>query len=452
MLLLIVTAIGWANLNFREQAMMAISATASKIDYLWNKTTGYAHNETRRPSLNYKYGDFGTNNRLVGMTDKTAYQPGETIHIYSRAKGGGPIDYSFIHVESGERRRTGSIDSVGWIGPLFYHSAEGFDLESFQKAEINSSELKTGWHNLKLNANGVKQSIPILIETTVGRRALFVYGTDTLHAYVSSGDLPTFYRRKRGDEYFARPKVFPMSISIDFRKDGCSQNVIQRDRHLETMLSTIGLDVDIVGDKYLDNANDLADYDLIVLGSHNEYWTPGKFDALKNFHRDGGAMLFLGANSAWRYVLPFDGYEVFDGGGALFGEHRWTQQLLGSRYDRVGYNTHAGFSLVESDHFLTQGLPEQFGNESFLSECSLGSSGHETDKKIDDAFITLATGDQQGGADIVFKPRTEKYGPVLNFGSIALFHGAKDPAIQSLVKRYIDYAFTPKKTDSTSPD
>ena len=93
-------------------------------------------------------------------------------------------------------------------------------------------------------------------------------------------------------------------------------------------------------------------------------------------------------------------------------------QILGSLYNSLGYDTYASFSIIDKNHPVFLGIKKNVIGDSKL-DCQnykgdSGASGHETDKLVQGSgFSLLARGTNRSslfmntGADMVFTSLTE---------------------------------------------
>jgi N,N-dimethylformamidase len=198
--------------------------------------------------------------------------------------------------------------------------------------------------------------------------------------------------------------------------------------------------------QFNDGELNLADYKVLILSTHPEYWTIKMYETLKNWVRnDGGKLLYLGGNgincsvelhgdamtvynmdlSDW---LP---HRAYSGEGALipsrFGlRHEVESSLLGVVMSFAGMGTGAPYEVIESSHPFFNGTSlnngDRFGFNSLVSRCPGGASGHETDKR--DAStpaeaILLARGlnGERAGAEMITYS-TQSGGLVFSVGSV----------------------------------
>jgi N,N-dimethylformamidase len=81
------------------------------------------------------------------------------------------------------------------------------------------------------------------------------------------------------------------------------------DTDINAFLGHVGVAHDIIGDEDLhqDGFAALAPYRVIVTGSHPEYWSTAMLDALQEWQRSGGRLIYLGGNGFyWRVAFSDD--------------------------------------------------------------------------------------------------------------------------------------------------
>ena len=89
-------------------------------------------------------------------------------------------------------------------------------------------------------------------------------------------------------------------------KGGSCLRHFPADTHLLAWLDALGHDFDVVTDEDLeaDGVGAIADYRVVMTGSHPEYHTPGSLDALAEYTGQGGRLMYLGGNGFyWRVAV-----------------------------------------------------------------------------------------------------------------------------------------------------
>jgi N,N-dimethylformamidase len=78
------------------------------------------------------------------------------------------------------------------------------------------------------------------------------------------------------------------------------------DTHILDWLDALGYDVDCVTDEDLhyDGVESIADYKVVLTGTHPEYWSTPMWDALEAFKQRGGRLMYLGANG-WYWRIAY---------------------------------------------------------------------------------------------------------------------------------------------------
>ncbi len=180
---------------------------------------------------------------------------------------------------------------------------------------------------------------------------------------------------------------------------------------------------------------DPADYRVLVLSVHPEYWSAEMFRRVKRWVFDGGGrLMYLGGNGINCAVEFLDGGRAMrclntwpDGFESRFHAHVEPEaSLLGVAFTDAGAMTVAPYEVVEPDHWIFAGTGlkrgELFGTRTLHERYGHGASGHETDKITPSSppgLRPLARGlnPDEGGAHIVHF-ETPSGGEVFSAGSI----------------------------------
>jgi len=212
-------------------------------------------------------------------------------------------------------------------------------------------------------------------------------------------------------------------------------------------LEETGYEYDLYAENQFNDGDlNLADYKVLILSTHPEYWTIKMYETLKNWVRDdGGKLLYLGGNgincsvelhgdamtvynmdlSEW---LP---HRAYSGEGALipsrFGlRHEVESSLLGVVMSFAGMGTGAPYEVIDSTHPFFKGTSledgDKFGFNSLVSRCPGGASGHETDKRdasTPEEVKLLARGlNGEGAGAEMITYTTQSGGLVFSVGSV----------------------------------
>ena len=396
-------------------------------------------------------------NSILAASEKLVYKEGEPIilHFYRGEiiKG----EFSF-YSPSGKllERRQEKFSVYPDSKQNLYNTNRGFQKSKFKF--LIDPAIENGWVNVELFAqNQQSVNIPVLIESRQPNRTIFVESTDTLNAYISAPGLDTFYSRTNAPlGAFTKPRTSPVYYKIiDFFENShvnCNAHLINADLVHKKMIHGLGHEFSTVSDNFLDNPDNLKLVKTIIFGAHNEYWTKSKANNIYNFLKNGGKVLFLGGNTAWRIVERRSDLDVIYGNNLLDdGYADFINEVLGSYYDANGYHTYAEFESTQLGtsnlkHLNKVQLPKTFGGGTDFQNCFQsigGASGHEMDKLLPtshDSFNLVATGRNgllfEDGADVVYRD-FENGGAVLNFGSVSLWHRTSDPTIKNLVDSFL---------------
>ena len=389
----------------------------------------------------------------IAFTDKLVYQQGQRLKLFILAKKKFSVEVSKYTNDKNIIIQSFQKEPSKGIVSLLFDTYTGFDKNQFEVFPIEVGK-NSGWISIAIRSQNYVIDIPVFIEKVPIGNVLFVESTDTLKAYVSGSGLRNFYQNLpvsiMGD--FTRPKSYPTYYKISqYNQLGnnenfyCDDHLINADFVLKNELTKLGIPVDSVSDEFFDSNIDLKNFRLIILGAHNEYWTDVKIRKIHDFVQQGGSLLILGGNTAYRWIARSDNYDLLWGEAVLKKSKihkKFLTQILGSYYDSDGYGTYAPYKYVTGAGLLNREelVGQVFGVGSNFKKCKdkvMGASGHETDKLYykSKGFDVLAKGmnKNRGGAEIVYKAINKTGGQVLNFGSISLYHSFDDKIIKDLV-------------------
>lgn len=185
----------------------------------------------------------------------------------------------------------------------------------------------------------------------------------------------------------------------------------------------------------------LADYRVLILSTHPEYWSREMYDQVKSwvFGR-GGRLIYLGGNGLNCDVEFLDRqtciYRNEDNRRLRTADpkfesrfhlrHESEANLLGVVYDERGIMTAAPYRVLEPEHWVFQGTELKKG-DTFGEKCQHmrvpgGASGHETDKISPSSpkqtqVLARGLNPDAGGADMAIFD-TPRGGAVFSAGSI----------------------------------
>ena len=431
--------------------------------------------------LNPPSGIYKPVDKEIFLTNKLVYDHDEEINIFSYSS---TIDVYFELVDN----NTGSILTKKMLPTdrpreIIYKLNEGLDLSQFNKTTLSPNQpLVSQWYKIVIRSvktDEAIKSIPVFIESKgQSNDILFVESTDTFRAYNYTGSFWSYYTMpQQFGGVFYRPNAQPAhywfrnsSQRINFTGVDCRDHLMIADAYMQLSLKDMGFKFDRSSDTYLDKFENISNYNAIIFGSHNEYWTLDKLKNIRKFIDNGGKVLILGGNNVWRWVdRTNDGVYIW-GSGIL--KRKWNSesqvqtlksmsklnklkkaflnQYLGTYYDSAGYNTYAPYQDVANKKSIfgkKSGLPHcdaqlQSNNPDTLATVGAGASGGETDKiqKGAEDFELIAKGmnPDKSGADLVYKVFPKNNGAVLNFGSIGLWSYLEDPKITKLIKDFLE--------------
>jgi len=414
---------------------------------------------------------------IIAYTNKLVYKANEEIQLNL-------IGIDKVNIKVYQIDRNGkeiefyntSIDIN--ISPLAVFSSYEGIISPTEILRLNSKNLGSGWFGIQIkNTKEDIVNIPIFIDPDqINKKIIYVESTDTLMAYNYAYEvykIPNYYKKTITNSSSALvPHNMPIiynQVSLNKSKEiNCEDHLINSDMVQKVNLNKLGFDFQSISDELLDDENTLNNIDTLIFGTHNEYWTKSKAKNIINFINNGGKVILLGGNYAWRQVYR-QNYKTWLHGHGLMKDPIFNELVInyiGSYYTPLDYQTYAGIKILDNKammKYLSIDVEENLliGNGTRFDHCSkkiLGISGHETDKltNISIGFIQLAKGqnpssgsstfaeithldrDQNNtlGADVIYKSFPSG-GKILNFSSLSLWHN-KDPIINRMISNFIN--------------
>jgi len=158
-------------------------------------------------------------------------------------------------------------------------------------------------------------------------------------------------------------------------------------------LESNGFQPDVYTDADLHAGSFLDDYDVLVIGTHPEYWTIEMFDHVQAFLAEGGSLLYLGGNGIFEFVRyvndgtalafhvavddPDDEGDSTQPRSNFYFRHtlpaRRERSLLGMTTDNCGFRPGAAYGVLLPDHPLFDGLALEVGD--LLGDFGLNTGG-----------------------------------------------------------------------------
>jgi len=402
---------------------------------------------------------------FVAFTDKLVYKFGEKISLKV-------ITNDEVSINVGKVNQTGDFEEIvpdslrSFSSPPYplYSSFDGI-ISPYEEVKIDSKKLGEGWFSVNLkNSSGEYIHLPIFVDPPrINAKILFIESSDTLLSYNPAANLygvPNNYNKNLDKSITT---LVPQNIPIIYKqmsfdeitkeKDSwdslsCGDALLNADMVHKRNLVNLGVRFQSVSDKFIDSSSALEGIDVVIFGSHNEYWSEDKAKNIMRFIDEGGKVLFLGGNTAYRKIYRESGREWRHGEGLLGDKtfNKFINNYLGTYFTTPDFATYASSKVIDAEairkYFSINLKPGQIiGRGTKFPNCSdtiAGISGHETDKLTSESngFLHLAKGlNKNGGADIVFK-KFKSGGQVLNFSSLSFWHN-NDNNIYLIIKRFI---------------
>ena len=414
---------------------------------------------------------------IIAYTNKLVYEANEEIQL--NLIGIDKVNIKVYQIDrEGREVEIYNLSKDINIPPLAVFSSYEGVISPTEILRLESKNLGSGWFEIQIkNTKEDIVNIPIFIDPDqINKKIVYVESTDTLMAYNYAYEvykIPNHYKKTNTNTPSALvPHNMPIiynQVSLNKPKEiNCEDHLINSDMVQKVNLNKLGFDFQSISDELLDDKNTLNDIDTLIFGTHNEYWTKSKAKNIINFINEGGKVLLLGGNHAWRQVYRQNDKTWLHGFGLMkdpiFNE--LVKNYIGTYYTPSDYQTYAGIKILDNKammKYLSIDVEENLliGNGTRFDHCNkkiLGISGHETDKltNISEGFIHLAKGqnpssdsymfaeithlnkdqDKSLGADIIYKSFPSG-GKILNFSSLSLWHN-KDPIINKMIENFIN--------------
>lgn len=402
-------------------------------------------------------------NDFVAFTNKLVFKSNDEIFLH--LAGNDEIDVNIFSIDNNGLKINHSKKKYNVRTPsLTVYSIFDGIITPTHTIKFNSKELGHGWFGIRVaNSKGISLEIPVFVDVSIiDQDMLFVESTDTLLAYNPARyvySIPNFYSKNLGISKhlgkWHKAGVIPHNTPIIYNQVGlenineisCYDHLINSDGVHKRNLKKMGFEFQTVSDNKLDDPETFKNINTIIFGSHNEYWTTEKAINVMNFLENGGKVLFLGGNNAWRKTRREPTRTWFYNKNTDTDFIKLMSEYLGAEFTDADYFTHAPLRIVNKDVLydrFSQNVDDVsiLGSGTSFKHCENkidGISGHETDKLVDGAqgFTLLAKGkNDKGGADILYK-LFPSGGEILNFSSISTWHN-KDPIIFGMIKNFLN--------------
>lgn len=312
------------------------------------------------------------------------------------------------------------------------------------------AEWESGFHVVKLEgAYGMRQYIPFVVKPQQPRHKvalLLPYLTHNAYNHWG-GHFQYTWDERAGRRQITTRRPFANAYVeapgfIDVRFHG--------DLLLMKWFSDNNVSYDCYQDLDLHNPSWLAQYKVLVLATHPEYWTPEMRTAVETYLANGGRVVYTGGNGMYERV----DYNA-TGGFVLHRNDRgerwlWRDQdrpeslVLGVAYDSYSYMDMHPY-VVDADHPFLEGTGLKIGDRFGETGYNFAASGWEVDTRAGagaeaPGVVQFAHGVQHRGAEMCVLPKPDG-GWVFSAGSLC-FNGAlaHDPRMSRILLNVLNAA------------
>ncbi len=277
------------------------------------------------------------------------------------------------------------------------------------------ADWESGFHVVKLEgAHGMRQYIPFVVKPKQPRQKvalLLPYLTHNAYNHWGghfqyswddrAGRRQITTRRPFANAYVEAPGF------IDVRFHG--------DLLLMKWFSDNNVSYDSYQDLDLHSPSWLAQYKVLVLATHPEYWTPEMRTAVENYLAGGGRVIYTGGNGMYERVDynasgGFVLHRDVDGNRWLWRDQgRPESQVLGVAYDSYSYMDMHPY-VVDADHPFLEGTGLKIGDRFGRDGYNFAASGWEVDTRTAagpeaPGVVRFAHGEQDHGAEMCVTPK-----------------------------------------------
>ncbi|MBI5055594.1 MAG: hypothetical protein HZB61_03125 [Nitrospirae bacterium] len=398
--------------------------------------------------------------KTCGYADRLSVSPGEelSLMISTRAK---TFSVEFLRAGSELKKINGRDNIPGTYQRIEtkFPSALGCGWKPTMQYRVPKG-ISSGCYLLKLNGNGNGDSsfIPVIVKPEKpDNRIAVIASTNTWHAYNSWGGQNFYINFTSFPSKYVLSTQRPFDLYVrNHVEDTCQitrDHLLVGERFVWSWLEREGFQYDLYSDTDLHSKDIfekyLKHYKIILLSTHNEYWSYEMIEHLKEFIKAGGNVISLSGNTMYKEVsYPDENLIVLDGAYLRYQDFS-EETVLGVAHDLRGFKTWDAYKVVQPDHwiFSSTGLK----NGDLIGKDGLnvsltgkpGASGWETDKiypLAPDGTTLLAKGinEGDGGAEMVIYQENGG-GSVFSVGSIS-FGGSllSDSHISQITKNVVE--------------
>ncbi len=286
---------------------------------------------------------------LVGRWDFSVGIETSTIHDTSGHGRDGSLKQTPTRAVKGSRWDSSTqrwTDAPEQYAAIHFHEDDLTDCEWETDVAWTVPDLPSGLYALKLSAGDSEDYLPFVV--TVPRpqrnRVAFLAATATYLAYANEAmsgfskgarepnaaylrDHPEVghslyaYHADRSGVHFSsrlRPvlNLKPKTLTWSFNAD----------TNITAWLEQTGIPFDVISDEdlHIDGTDALTGYDVVITGTHPEYYSTAMLDAVANWQADGGRLMYLGGNGFyWRIAYDPENPAIIEVRRAEGGTRAW---------------------------------------------------------------------------------------------------------------------------------
>jgi hypothetical protein len=361
--------------------------------------------------------------KTCGYADEISTLPGKELNLMI-STGSGIFSMELLRVGFGLERISETKNVAGTYQKIDtkFPSALGCGWKPTMRYRIPDN-ISSGCYLIRLSGNngGDSSFIPIIVkpEKPAGEIAV-IASTNTWHAYNSWGGQNFYINYTSFPSKYVlntqRPFDLYLRNAVEEKCQDTRDHLLVGERLIWAWLEREGFHYDLYSDIDLHSQEVfdqyLKKYKIILISTHNEYWSYAMISHLRDYIRNGGNVVSLSGNTIYKEVrFPDENLIVLDGAYLRYQGFR-EETVLGIAHDLRGFKTWAPYKVTQSDHWVFENT--HLKNGDLIGRAGLnvspegvqGASGWETDKLCPDSpekAVPLAKGvnSGEGGADMV---------------------------------------------------
>lgn len=237
---------------------------------------------------------------LEGYSDKWSYYPGDSVSVYVSSSQGGEVSANVFSVVKSDTILKNLTFTAAFQALPDRPSISGANWQVSCRFQVPDS-CETGWYALQLKKGSQVYHTSLFIKPRLARKRIaYLFSTNTWNAYNYWGGQSLYTRNYSAVISFSRPQLLADPfLNPSIENLSYAYQSATKDRYLANWLGESGYDFDAYSMTDLQESSAwLKQYDIVLISTHAEYWTPIMIDHLNEFLDEGGSLFSLSGNTA----------------------------------------------------------------------------------------------------------------------------------------------------------